>query len=152
MLALLLILCAVAAFAESPGRSAVGTWRLDLSKSSYGKAPAPKFEQMTIATDAPTALKWTISGATADGKAFTVGYDGPIDGQFHPVMSNDGTTVAYQREPDGHLSWTVKDKDGNVIETATGHLSPDGNTLTLTGTRSSQRGSTEFVSVFTRAQ
>jgi hypothetical protein len=97
-------------------------------------------------------LKWTITGADADGKTFTFGYDGPIDGEFHPLVSNDGTMVAYKRALDGHLSWTVKDKDGNVIETATGHLSADGDTLTLTGTRSSRRGSTEFVSVFTKEQ
>jgi len=152
MALLSLLLCALSLLAESPGKSAVGNWKLDLSQSSYGKAPAPKFEKLNIFTDTATATKWTITGVTGDGKTFTVSYDGPIDGQFHPVVSNDGTTVAYKRGANGHLSWTVKDKDGNVIETATGHLSPDGNTLTLTGIRSSQRGSTDFVSVYSRMQ
>ncbi len=148
----LLLLCALTVLAESPGKSAVGNWRLDLSQSSYGKAPAPKFEKLNIITDAPTATKWMITGATADGKTFTVSYDGPIDGRFHPLISNDGATVAYQRVARGPLSWTVKDKDGNVIETAVGRLSPDGETLTLTGTRTSQRGSADFVAVYSRIQ
>ncbi len=150
--ALLLTLCAAATFAKSSAKSAVGTWKLDTGKSSYSSMPAPKYEELKVATDTPTALRWAITGASGDGKIFTVGYDGPIDGKFHPVMSNDGTTVAYKRDANGNLSWTVKDKDGNVIESAAGHLSADGNTLTLKGTLSGPNGKSDFVSVFTKAQ
>jgi hypothetical protein len=151
VVASLLTLCAAATFAATR-KSAEGTWKLDTGKSSYGTMPAPTYEQLKVDTDTPAALKWTITGASGDGKSFTVGYDGPIDGKFHPVMSNDGTTVAYKRDAGGNLSWTVKDKDGNVIESATGHLSADGNTLTLKGTLSGPSGKSDFVSVFSKAQ
>ncbi len=151
LLSSLLLLCALSVLAESPAKSAVGNWKLDLSKWSYGKAPAPKFEKLNVLTDTPTALKWMITGATVDGKTFTVHYDGPVDGQFHSLVGNDGGTVAYKRNG-GNLNWTVKDKVGNIIESAYGQLSPDGDTLTLKGTRTSPQGSTDFVSVFTRMQ
>jgi len=148
----LLLLCAAAMLAERPGNSAVGNWKLDVSKSSYGNAPAPKFEKLNIFTDSPTAVKWMMTGVSADGKTFTVRYDGPVDGQFHPLVSNDGGTVAYKRAANGRLNWTVKDKGGNIIETAYRQLSPDGNTLTLKGTLNSPQGPTDFESVFTRMQ
>ncbi len=151
LLSSLLLLCAVSVLAESPGKSAVGNWKLDLSKSSYGKGPAPKFEKLNILTDTPTAVKWTLTGVTTDGKAFTVRYDGPVDGQFHALMSNEGGMVAYKRSG-GNLSWTVKDKNGNIVESAYGQLSPDRDTLTLKGTLTSPQGSNDFVSVFTRMQ
>jgi hypothetical protein len=151
LLSSLLLLYGVAAHAESP-RTAVGNWKLDLNQSSYGKAPAPKFEKLNIFKDSAAAIKWMITGASSDGKTFTVSYDGPVDGQFHPVVSSEGGSVAYKREAAGRLHWTIKDKSGNIIESAGGELSPDGNTLTLKGTLTSPEGSTDFVSVFTRMQ
>jgi hypothetical protein len=149
----LLMLCAVPVFAKSSGKSAVGTWKLDTNKSSYNNVPAPKFEQLVVATDEPKALKWALSGATADGKTYNSSYDGPIDSQYHPVVSSEGQeTVAYTRTPDGGVKWTVKDKSGEVIETGISQLSADGNTLTLKGILNGPNGKGNFVSVFTKAQ
>ena len=50
------------------GKSAVGTWKLDVKKSSYQSMPAPKFEQLVISTDQPDATKWNLKGISADGK------------------------------------------------------------------------------------
>jgi hypothetical protein len=147
----LLVLSAVAVLAESP-RSIVGKWKLDLSQSNYGKAPAPKFEKLSIFVDSRTAAKWMITGAAANGNTFNIRYDGPIDGQFHPLTRRAGGSVAFQHHSEGSLSWTIKDKDGNIIESADGQLSPDGNTLILKGMHSGPEGSNDFVSVFTRMQ
>jgi len=153
LLSMLLMLCALSVFARSSGKSAVGTWKLDTSKSSYSNLPAPKFEQLVITADEPKALKWTLNGASTDGKTFNSSYDGPIDSQYHPVVSSQGNdTVAYTRTPDGGVQWTVKDNSGTVIEAGSSQLSADGNTLTLKGTLSGPNGKGNFVSVFTKMQ
>ena len=107
-----------------------------------------------VATDAPNALKWTMTGAQVDGKTYTDSYDGPIDGKHHPLTGMmPGSTIAYTRAANGDVSWTVNDKTGAVVETASGHLSKDGNTLTLKGTVKDPSGKkANFVSVFTRTQ
>lgn len=152
VIASLLTLC-VAAVAATSGNSAVGTWKLDTSKSSYGTLPTPKFEQLVVTTDAADALAWKLTGAMADGKTFTVSFDGPIDGQYHPIVgSQDDHEIAYTRIPDGGIKWTVRTKSGYVFETGSSHLSADGSTLTRTGTVQGREGKSEFVSVFTRAQ
>jgi hypothetical protein len=152
VVASLLALCVVA-FAASPGNSAVGTWKLDTSKSSYGTMPAPKFEQLVVTTDSSDALAWKLTGAMADGKTFTVSFDGPIDGQYHPIVgSQDDHEIAYTRIPGGGMKWTVRTKSGYIFETGSSHLAADGNTLTRTGTVQTREGKNEFISVFTRAQ
>jgi hypothetical protein len=148
---LLLSLCAVPAFARA--KNALGTWNLDLGKSSYGSMPAPKSEEMTITTDTRDALAWSLKGTTADGKSYTESYDGPIDGQYHPLVSDEpGMTVAYTRAPKGNVTWTIKDKTGAVFETGSGIVARNGKTLTLKGTMQGPNGKSAFVSVFKKAQ
>ncbi len=134
------------------GRSTVGTWKLDISKSSYGNMPAPKFEQLVVTTDRPDAVKWNLAGISADGKSYLAFYDGPIDGKYHPMTSSEsGNTVAYRRTATG-VQWVTKDKNGAVTSAGSNQLSPDGNTLTVKGTVQGPRGTENFVSVFERVQ
>lgn len=143
----------VVANAAAASNSAVGVWKLDAQKSSYGNMPAPKFEQLTVTKDEPGALKWNMKGVTAQGKTYFSSYDGPIDGKDHPMLSNEeGSGIAYTRMSASSVQWTMKNKSGAVIETATGMLSPDGNTLTIKGTTQGPSGKVNFISVFQRTQ
>jgi len=147
----LLIAAALTAYASD--RSAVGTWKLDTSKSSYGTLPRPTFEQLVITTDSSGALAWKLTGAMHDGKTFNVSFDGPIDGKYHPIAGNEaGHEIAYTRIPGGGMNWSVRTRNGFVFETGSSHLSADGNTLTRTGTVQTPEGKSEFVSVYTRVQ
>jgi len=133
------------------GKSAVGTWKLDLAKSSYDKMTAPKGEKLVVMTDKPDAIKWLLAGASADGKTYTSTYDGPVDGKAHPYGNTAvGNTISYVRTQSG-LEWVVKDKAGAVIEKGIGHVSADGNTLVIKGTEGAN-GEATFVSVFGRVQ
>jgi len=137
--------------AYGANRSAVGTWKLDTSKSSYGTLPVPKYEQLVITTDTSETLAWKLTGAMADGKTFSVSFDGPTDGQYHPIVgSKDDHEIAYTRIPSGGMKWSVRTKSGYVFETGTSHLSADDNTLTRTGTVQTREGRSEFVSVYTK--
>jgi hypothetical protein len=143
----------MASAAERANQSAVGTWTLDVNKSSYGKMPAPKFEQLVITTDAADALKWSLMGAEPDGKSYTSSYDGPIDSKDHPMTSSEaGSTIAYTRTASGGVRWVVKDKSGATVETATGQLSPNGQTMTIKGTTTTANGKEQFVSIFDKVK
>ncbi|HLI62175.1 MAG TPA: hypothetical protein VKV05_02165 [Terriglobales bacterium] len=147
----LLALAGVEAAAAS-SRSTVGTWKLDVAKSSYGKMPPPKAEQLVITTDQPDAVAWKLIGASADGKTYISMYNGPIDGKYHPMTGSEaGDTVAYSRTASG-LAWMTKDKSGTVISQGSNQLSPDGGTLVVKGTVQGPKGKENFVSVFERVQ
>lgn len=148
----LLTLLSTGAYAAS-SRSAVGSWKLDLTKSSFGKTTAPKMELLTVTVDEPKQLQWKLTGASADGKTYFSSYNGAIDGKEHAMVSSEqGSTIAYKRTASGEVSWVTKDKNGRVIETGTSQLSPDGSTLTLKGTVETSKGKDNFVSVFQRTQ
>ena len=150
-----LLVMALNAFAgdEAAAKSAVGIWKLDLAKSSFGKTPAPKYEQMVVSKDDPTAIKWTVTGANPEGKSYSESYDGPIDSKDHNVkvlIGNGPATIAYTRTASGGLEWTVKDAKGSIVETGVGQLSPDGKTLTLKGTMAGPKGKDNFIAVYNR--
>jgi len=147
---LCLTLAAIAANAAT-SRSAQGTWKLNVAKSSYEQMQAPKFERLVVTTDKPDAIKWMLTGAGADGKSYVTTYDGPVDGKPRPYGNSAvGNTITYTRSQSG-LEWVVKDKAEAVIEKGVGHVSEDGNTLTLKGTEGAN-GKATFVSVFDRVQ
>jgi hypothetical protein len=149
----LLMLASLGAFArvQASSTSAVGIWKLDAAKSSYGNMATPKFEQLVVTNDEPTALKWNIKGITAAGKTFIESYDGPIDGKDHRLVTSTGGTIAYTRVDSG-VQWVTKDSNGSVLETASGQISPDGKTLTIKGTMQGSNGKVNFVSVYNRVQ
>lgn len=138
--------------AARTNRSAVGTWQLDVAKSSSGKMPVPSFEQLVITTDDVDTYKWSLIGTEGHGVTFSKSYDGPVDGQDHPLTSSEsGSLIAYTRTPSGSLRWVVKDKDGTVIETASRWLSPDGKLMTIKGTANFSGGAV-FISVFDKVK
>lgn len=139
--------------AERSYQSAIGTWKLDVARSSYGKMmPAPTFEQLVITSDDADAYKWSLVGTEGHGTTYASSYDGPIDGKDHPIKSSEGATmIAYTRTASGGLQWVVKDQGGTVVEKATRSLSPDGKTLTIKGTANFSGGAM-FVSVFEKVK
>ena len=134
-------------------QSAVGTWQLDATKSSYGKMmPAPKFEQLVITIDDGDSYKWSLVGTEGHGVTFSKSYDGPVDGSDHPMTSSESASViAYTRTASGGLRWVVKDRGGTVIETASRWVSPDGKTMTIKGTANFSGGAA-FISVFDKVK
>jgi hypothetical protein len=114
--------------------------------------PAPSFEQLVITIDDGETYKWSLVGTEGHGVTFSKSYDGPIDGQDHPMTSSEWVSlIAYTRTPLGGLRWVVKDKDGTVIERASRWLSPDGKTMTIKGTANFSGGAA-FISAFDKVQ
>jgi plastocyanin len=137
---------------ERSSQSAVGTWQLDVTKSSNGKMPAATFEQLVITIDDGNTYKWSLVGTEGHGVTFSKSYDGPIDGQDHPMTSSEsGSLIAYTKAPSGILRWVAKDKDGAVIETASRWLAPDGKIMTIKGTANFSGGAA-FISVFDKVK
>ena len=152
--ALCLLSLAVDALAKSAAssKSAVGSWKLNLQKSSFTNMTAPKFEHLAVTADAPAALNWHLNGMSSNGVSYVSSYNGPIDGKYHPLVSSQsaGARIAYTRTVAGGVSWTMKDNKEAVIEAGIAELSPDGKTLTLKGSTQGPTGKGSFVSVFDR--
>jgi len=82
----MLVMCVLAlgtTAALAQGNS-VGTWKLNVAKSNFGKRPAPKSATLTITDDSATAMKWSYIEVGGDGKTMKVTYNGAPDGKPHP--------------------------------------------------------------------
>jgi hypothetical protein len=116
----------------------VGTWKLDLAKSTYKPGPAPKSatvvieaagKGITVAVDAVMAdgpMKWAYTSAR-DGK------DAPVTG--HP--SYDAAAVTQTSPTEGTI---VYKKGGKTVVTAKTSVSKDGKMLTVTATGTDPKG------------
>lgn len=131
---LLLVNIATATDCKAARNTLVGTWKLNLAKSSWGKIPAPKEDTLVVTQDDAKGLKWTASGVSADGESFSYSFEGAADGRDYPMKSPNneaviGFTRAYSRI--GATLQAVDKKNGSVIQTSTTTVSNDGQTMTI---------------------
>jgi hypothetical protein len=119
-----------------------GTWKLNLAKSSL-HAPAPQQESVLIEpslTDT-TASKYTITGTDGEGKPINMMWQGKVDDQYGPVMSNGAQTgkVAWRYSGANRLSFRETLNDGT---SSTGYvmLSSDGKSYELRQHVSTKQG------------
>ena len=61
--------------------SSVGTWKLDVAKSSFGSDPAPKAVTLNILKDTPEANSWRVDVVDEKGQSMSYSWSGPQDGR-----------------------------------------------------------------------
>ena len=110
-----------------------GTWNLDIAKSTL-HAPAPQSETSTIkpSTTDTIATLYAITGTDGNGKPINLSFDGKVDGQHYPVMSNgeEVAKIAWRRSGPRQLSAHEILTDGTTVS-ATLTLAPDGKSFTV---------------------
>ena len=108
----------------------VGVWKLDTSKSKLNEAP--KQETMQIDSADRNSIKYSIRGASDEGKEYTENYDGKPDGNAYPVLVNGKEmgkiAFAWQSE---HVCTAQGQGPGGSSLTETATLSDDGKTITI---------------------
>jgi hypothetical protein len=117
----------------------IGTWVLNVAKSSYSPGPAPK-RQVSVYEAVGQGVKVSVTSTSADGKTTSYSFTANIDGKDVPVTGNpEWDTVAVRRTDDRTLEFTRK-KTGKVVQTATLVLSKDGKSRTVTTTGVNGKG------------
>ena len=132
-----LALCLVAtlasvAFAQNEPR--VGTWELNLSKSTFSPGPPPKRQVLTFHAAGP---HWTalLQGIDASGRPINPDMSNVainFDGKDHPTPNVDYETSAWKRITAANQYEVVRKKAGKVVLTSINVVSMDGKTMTIT--------------------
>jgi hypothetical protein len=132
----LVVVFAGTAFAQTN----IGTWKLNIAKSKYNAGTAPKSVTVTIAA-AGAGMKGTMDAVGADGTVSHSTATANYDGKDNPITGNNpnADTLAFTRV-DANTTRTVYKKGGKVTTTATGVVSSDGNTMTITTTGTNPQG------------
>ena len=131
MIRRLLVLTLFSALCTWAADASVGTWKLNVAKSTFKPGPPPAAETR-IYQSQPEGVKTTVTTTWADRKTTTVEYPANYDGKDYPVSgSRDIDAVALTRMDDFTSAATLKHA-GKEIGVARRVVSPDRKTMTIT--------------------
>jgi hypothetical protein len=119
--------------------AALGTWKLNVSKSKYSPGPAPK--SATVKYEASEGgVKRTGETIEADGKKTRFEYTAKYDGKDYPVTGSElFDAIAIKRIDDDTAEATLK-KEGKVVRNAKRVVSKDGKAMTITMRGTNEKG------------
>ena len=124
---------ALGSLALAQGKTRIGTWELNLEKSTFSPGPAPRQQTLTFQEKGPQWMA-LIQGTDASGKPINVDANNlmiTFDGRDHPTPTSDYETTAWKAVDDYKYLVTRK-RAGKVVMTSTNILSADGKTMTIT--------------------
>jgi hypothetical protein len=117
----------------------VGTWVLNVAKSTFSPGPAPKSESRTYVA-AGKEIKVTSEGVGADGKPTAGGWTIVADGRDVPMTGNpDADTLSLKQIDPFNTEFALK-KAGTVVITGTRAISRDGKVMTITNKGTNAQG------------
>jgi hypothetical protein len=117
----------------------LGTWKLDLAKSSFVPGPAPrslmlKFERTK------DGIQFFSGGVSADGTPTHTEYVSKFDGQEVPYHGNPDADTSAPKKIDDNTYENVWKKDGKPTVTGKLVVSNNGKILTVTQTGTNAKG------------
>jgi hypothetical protein len=128
----------------------VGTWKLDVAKSTYKPGPAPKSATVVV-EPAGKGIKVSVDAVGADGAPSKWGFTTQRDGKEVPVTGNPMYDTATSTQASPTASTTEYKKGGKVVMTTKLAVSADGKTMTLTSTGTDAKGqAVQNVTVYTK--
>lgn len=147
-------LCAIALGVGTAAQTAdpiVGTWKLDVAKSTYKPGPTPKSATAVI-TAVGDGIKVAVDAAMPDGTAMKWGYTSARDGKEVPVTGHpayDAANVTKTSPTEGTIAYS---KAGKPVATAKTAVAKDGKTMTVTTTGTDAKGQAiNIMAVFTKS-
>jgi hypothetical protein len=119
----------------------VGTWELNVAKSTYSPGPAPKSETRTYVV-AGQDIRATAKSMDSAGKLTTAEWTVNYDGKDRPQTGNpDADTLSLKRVDAFTAEWAQK-RAGKVVITGTRTISRDGKAMTITTKGTNAKGQT----------
>ena len=111
----------------------IGTWKLNVAKSSVGVVPAPK-SYLVKAEAWEDGINAEIDVVDAEGKTLHVEVSYKFDGKDYPVKGSPLGDAISAKRIDERNSESILKKDGKIVLTVKSVISSDGKTLKQTRT------------------
>jgi hypothetical protein len=111
----------------------IGTWKLDVSKSSYKPGPAP-LSQTRVYAPSPNGVTVTVTTTFAEGVAEVATYESVADGKDYPVTGRSPEDAVSMLKVDDHVSQASLKHAGKLIAFVLREVSEDGKTMQITYT------------------
>jgi hypothetical protein len=126
-----LMLAAIAFSAVALGADpAMGTWELNLSKSTFTAGAAPKSQTRVYSQSYDNNVTLLMKVVAADGTQSAVETTYQLDGKYYPVSGTPDYDCLMGRQVSSHFAQFVLNRDGKTVGTTNRRVSKDGKTLT----------------------
>ena len=119
----------------------MGTWVLNVAKSTYSPGPGPKSMTRTSAMSGKM-VKYVADGVGADGKPTKVEFTAAYDGKDHAITGSPLADMIMISRVDANTTNAVLKKAGKEVARTTRVVGKDGKTLTVTTTGPDAKGAT----------
>jgi hypothetical protein len=113
-------------------KSVVGTWKLNLAKSTFEGVPTPRSQTRVYQDWGGGLIHATFEGIDAQGKRTVSEFVARYDGRDYPrlaLRSETAGTIALKHLTDREIEYIYKE-DGKVTITGTRTISADGKSYT----------------------
>lgn len=128
----------------------VGTWQLNIAKSTFSPGPAPKSQALKIEA-AGKGEKVTSETVSATGDKSVTEYTAAFDGKPHALKGSATADMVTLTRVDANTTERVDSKGGKTMTTYHRVVSKDGKTMTVTSKGTNAQGqATSSVLVFER--
>ncbi len=117
----------------------VGTWELNIAKSTFTPGPAPKSETRTYVVVGQD-ITATSKGVDADGKATSGQWTVNYDGKDRPATGLPDLDALSLKRIDVFTTEFTQKKAGKVVATGTRTISTDGKVMTITSKGTNAKG------------
>jgi hypothetical protein len=127
-----LVLWSTALSAAAQQDPLMGTWRLNIAKSTFHFSVAPKSNVHTYQPFGADGVTATADVEDAEGRKIHFTYSIKFDGKFYPVIGDPARDQTSLKRLNLYTGEGANTKDGKVINTSRHVLSKGGRTLTVT--------------------
>jgi hypothetical protein len=135
----LVAVVATGAHAQAP-KGLIGTWKLNVAKSTFSPGPAPKSMTVTYSAAGADGLKIVVDITPGDEPAQHWDMTAQYDGKDYPVTGNPNADMISAKRIDDRTGESTFKKGGQVTAVNMRKLSADGKTLTITSTGTTADG------------
>ena len=140
ILANVLIGATITALGAFGADNSLGSWKLNLEKSTYNPGPATVKNLTTTREASENGVKVTSTGELANGNPINSGYTAKYDGKDYPVTGAPWDSVAITQVDANTFTSSAKMTKGKYNSTSRSVVSEDGNTTTVTSKGTNAEG------------
>jgi hypothetical protein len=130
----------LASVALAATNNSIGTWKLNVAKSTWSPGPAAKSQIAKVEAWGEDGVTYTSDLVGADGKPTHMEFQAKFDGKEVPFVGNPDADTISLKLIDANTIESVSKLKGKVTLTVRGVVSSDGKTRTLTQTGKNAQG------------
>jgi len=126
--------------ASLPDNPILGTWKLNVAKSTFTPGPGWRSQTRTYRAMPGGGVSVSWSGVGARGEKMRVSYSYGYDGTDYPMKGSANYDTINAVPVDAFTIKSEEKRDGKIVGIAVRTVSPDGKVLTITDDGTNRKG------------